>query len=217
VIEPYLRPGDTFVDGGANVGKYTLPACALVGAAGRVIAIEPNPLAADLLAAALVPYPQARLVRAALTPSATGPTPLYWIDDTAQSSLFRTGLVAHPTVTAWVPSITLDLACGADRVDVIKLDLQGAEILALEGGPRVTRDARTLILEVWPEGWRAAGRTVADLRALLSPQGWQPIKPLTKLFRCGPQAETRRFQWADLEAMMTAWTGQSHCDFLFQR
>lgn len=38
-----LRPGDVFVDIGANAGIYTLTAARHVGAAGRVIAIEPNP------------------------------------------------------------------------------------------------------------------------------------------------------------------------------
>jgi FkbM family methyltransferase len=41
-IQRYLRPGDTFVDIGANVGVYTLLAAALVGARGRVHAFEPG-------------------------------------------------------------------------------------------------------------------------------------------------------------------------------
>ena len=36
-----LSPGDVFVDGGANVGLFTLAAAAKVGATGKVIAIEP--------------------------------------------------------------------------------------------------------------------------------------------------------------------------------
>jgi FkbM family methyltransferase len=39
----WLRPGAVFVDVGANIGCYTLPAADIVGSAGRVIAIEASP------------------------------------------------------------------------------------------------------------------------------------------------------------------------------
>lgn len=44
-----VRPGDTFVDVGANLGMITLLACRLVGDSGRVLACEPNPRLADRL------------------------------------------------------------------------------------------------------------------------------------------------------------------------
>lgn len=42
-MERYLRPGDGFIDVGANVGVYTLLAAGWVGAAGRVESFEPFP------------------------------------------------------------------------------------------------------------------------------------------------------------------------------
>src|SRR4029079_6403356 len=48
-IKRYLRPGDAFIDAGANVGIYTLFAAQLVGPSGSVIAFEPDPGAADRL------------------------------------------------------------------------------------------------------------------------------------------------------------------------
>jgi len=44
-LECLLRPGDTFVDVGANIGLFSLRAAHRVGPAGHVIAIEPNPIA----------------------------------------------------------------------------------------------------------------------------------------------------------------------------
>lgn len=45
----YLRPGDAFIDVGANVGLYTLLALSLVGEEGLVQAFEPNPEVASRL------------------------------------------------------------------------------------------------------------------------------------------------------------------------
>ena len=41
-VRSYLRAGDTFVDIGANVGRYTVPAAHRVGPIGRVLALEPT-------------------------------------------------------------------------------------------------------------------------------------------------------------------------------
>ena len=44
-----IKPGDTVIDIGANLGYYTLLAGDLVTATGRVVAVEPNPLVFELL------------------------------------------------------------------------------------------------------------------------------------------------------------------------
>ncbi len=47
-IQDYLKPGDTFIDIGANVGLYTLLALSIVGKTGHVHAFEPNASTAKL-------------------------------------------------------------------------------------------------------------------------------------------------------------------------
>ncbi len=42
-----LRPGDTFLDCGANVGYFSFLAAPLVGEKGRVISVDPNPYCID--------------------------------------------------------------------------------------------------------------------------------------------------------------------------
>jgi hypothetical protein len=49
LLRRLLKPGDTFVDAGANVGVYSLAAAAAVGSTGRVIACEPAPSTMQLL------------------------------------------------------------------------------------------------------------------------------------------------------------------------
>lgn len=49
LLERVLRPGDSFLDIGANIGYFTIFGAALVGFNGRVHAFEPNPRTFDLL------------------------------------------------------------------------------------------------------------------------------------------------------------------------
>ena len=44
-VRDILKPGNTFLDVGANVGHYTTLAASLVGSKGRVVAFEPSPYA----------------------------------------------------------------------------------------------------------------------------------------------------------------------------
>jgi FkbM family methyltransferase len=53
VLERVLRPGDTFVDIGAQFGLYTIQAAARVGGDGRVHSFEPQQRSADLLASSI--------------------------------------------------------------------------------------------------------------------------------------------------------------------
>ena len=48
-ILDFLRPGDTFIDAGANIGLFTLLALSVVGEKGHVHAFEPNPLVSAML------------------------------------------------------------------------------------------------------------------------------------------------------------------------
>ncbi|HSN66264.1 MAG TPA: hypothetical protein VLS94_06460, partial [Fusibacter sp.] len=48
-VQRYLRPGDNFIDIGANIGEYTLLACSIIGDSGSVSAFEPVPKTVDRL------------------------------------------------------------------------------------------------------------------------------------------------------------------------
>jgi FkbM family methyltransferase len=77
-------------------------------------------------------------------------------DSTASSSIFapKEHLVEHPTVKfekrIKVPTITIELWAqqyGVDHIDFLWLDMQGAELCALQGMGRLIETARALHLE----------------------------------------------------------------------
>ncbi|MBY0329394.1 MAG: FkbM family methyltransferase [Acetobacteraceae bacterium] len=134
-----LRPGDLAVDGGAHAGLHTWPIAERVGPAGRVLAIEPIPeLAAALRpAAAARGLPQVEVIEAALADRG-GTAEFVWV----RNSPGYSGL--HPRPYPFTPDIERiavrtvrldDLLDGATRPwRFAKLDLEGGELRALQGG-----------------------------------------------------------------------------------
>jgi len=126
-----------FVDAGANVGFYTLLASRLVGPTGRVLAIEMMPATADILRqhVAINDCTNVELVEKALSDRA---------GDTIMAKV-PAGKHGQATVADFahaydsfeeheVQTTTLDEVCGGrDRIALLKLDLEGAELHALAG------------------------------------------------------------------------------------
>ncbi len=132
-----VRPGDRVLDVGANVGQYTVLASRRVGPGGKVYAVEPNPRMLELLRAT---------VRDNGTDNVQVLECAAWDEDT---TLFLEvceadnagGAFTSPTplqgpAEAGLPARRLDRVLGdlgCDRLDVVKIDIEGSELPALRG------------------------------------------------------------------------------------
>jgi FkbM family methyltransferase len=176
VLRQVLRPGQTFVDIGANLGWFSLLGASVVGPKGQVVAIEPNPLNVALLrkSAAENGFGNISAICVALG-EAPGAAALE-----TDGSNGRVVPVAGPpegpieasfVVACW-PLDKVLASAGLERVDVIKLDVEGAEPLVLRGGvATITRDRPSIITEFYPlalEGapWGSAAGYLEELRHL---------------------------------------------------
>ena len=133
----HLKPGDVFVDVGAHVGYYTLLAAKLVGESGKVIAVEPNPptivrLERDI---ALNPFRNIVVRKVACTDKET--TLKFFqapVENTGESSINKSN--AREGAEISVPGVPLDKIVqelGIKRVDLVKIDVEGAEMSVLGG------------------------------------------------------------------------------------
>lgn len=132
-LDRLLGPGDVFVDVGANVGYHTFRAASLVGVDGRVVAVEANPENARLLAHTIESN---RLTNVELVPLALAGGRGYvsfgthvgsnggFLPDGASTTGSGRGTI--------VPTIALD-DLGLDRVAVVKIDVEGAEGIVIDG------------------------------------------------------------------------------------
>lgn len=139
LLNARLRPGMVVLDIGAHLGEYTLRASRLVGRSGQVHAFEPDPVMFDYLQqnAARSPVENITVQQAAIADQ-PGEMQFAVQSEPSISSLVPTtgSLKRAPVRTITVPVQTIDGYCaehGLERVDFIKIDIEGAELLALRG------------------------------------------------------------------------------------
>ena len=151
-IADHLGEGETFWDIGAHAGYHTIMAARTVGARGRVIAVEPDPESCAILSEqlALNSIGNCTVIQGAVADRG-GPLTLRRLRvDTRRSALQAVGRSDGEAIQ--VPGMTLDeLATRYPRPQMLKMDIEGAEVLALPGGERMFRGAdrpRHLIIGV---------------------------------------------------------------------
>jgi FkbM family methyltransferase len=173
-----LAPGMTIVDAGANVGFYTEIFSRLVGETGRVYAFEPDAFCSTILRERVGRFPvdNVRIVTSAV--GATNGTVTFYtsLRDRAESRThpFATHV---PAETASVPLVSLDAFCaenGIGRIDVVKMDVEGAEVGVLEGMRRIFAENPPggLFIEFSPAQLRAAGATPDAFWKILAGAGY---------------------------------------------
>jgi FkbM family methyltransferase len=169
-----LRPGDTFVDVGANFGLFTTVAAKKVGASGRVVAIEPHPVLIRRLKFNIAAngFDQVTVVETAVGDQAGEATFYANMASFAESSLKLEAGEAkkHQQQATRVPVTTL-LQIVEDakltRIDALKIDIEGFEDRALvpffDTAPKALWPRRVLIEVIHAEDW--AADCVAKMRA----------------------------------------------------
>jgi FkbM family methyltransferase len=174
-LDRTLRRGMTFIDVGANDGLYTLFAARRVGRRGRAVAVEPSSRERANLECNLA---RNRLRRVAVVPTALAEeagNAVLQIAPALHGGHNTLGGFAHEGVSAIgterVPVETLDgLAkrLGLGKVDVIKIDVEGAEVRVLEGGRALLKASRpVLLIEANEDALRKQATSAEELLALL--------------------------------------------------
>jgi FkbM family methyltransferase len=149
-IKEHLKPGHGFIDAGANIGWFTLLAAKLVGKEGRVCSLEPRSEVFALLEHSLRDNrfeDRCHAFRAGLWSERTTMT-LHWSksgDNQGGATLDPTcSLESHNTES--VDLLRLDDMQIDSEINMIKIDVEGAEYRALLGAESLIRNNRPLII-----------------------------------------------------------------------
>lgn len=175
-----LRPGMSFVDVGANEGLFTLLASAVVGSSGAVHAFEPSPRERSRL--------ESNIELNGLTNVHVHPVAL---GSEQQIGSLRVSNQEHPgqstlggfsyretaeVYSVEVPVETLDHVVESeriDRIDLIKIDVEGSETAVLRGARESVRRFRPMIIvEAQETSLRQMGSSTLELMDLIRGFGY---------------------------------------------
>lgn len=168
-----LAPGATVVDVGASIGLYTLLASQVIGPNGRVVALEPDPRAYAQLCANIATNGSTnvmplRLAAATRYESRT----LYLGDQSTVTGLHHGGHPERTISEEQIHCLPVDmLAANMMCVNVVKIDVEGAELQVLDGMTLMFSQRWTglkLFVEVHPGPLSAQGRSSGEVLELLS-------------------------------------------------
>ena len=184
-VRAVLRPGEVFVDVGANVGALTLAAARSVGPGGCGVAVEAHPRVCGYLLEnlALNQVDWVEVAGCALGRDRG----VVRFSDRREDDQNAVG----PDESLEVEQRTLDEVCaGLGDIALLKLDVEGYEPEVLLGGRRTLERTRCVYLEMWDAHLRRYGWTAPQVISLLEEAGFSVyrcsngrLEPLERPFR----------------------------------
>lgn len=159
LVRELIKPGMNVLDIGANIGYFTLIFSDLAGDSGRVWAFEPEPKNFSMLSENLRvnSIKNVEAVPKALSRERGHLTLFLDKSNLGNMSLSSENIPDHGGRVE-VETVSLDECIGDQRVDFIKIDVQGAEGVVFDGAERViSKNKPKILVEFWPYGLKNLG------------------------------------------------------------
>lgn len=208
VFSKAIGPGMNIVDIGAHIGYYTLIAAKRSGPTGKVFAFEPEPRNFSLLSKNVSANKNdtVTVINTALSDS-SGTRDLFLEKYNKGHHSFATN--DHATETIKVKTLTLDEALkqfGSPKIDVLKIDIEGAEPIVLRGMKETIARSPNIIIftEVYPRSMAKLGESALTYLVDLSSLGFSlshmdektsslvPIVDISSFVKSFPRGESFR-------------------------
>lgn len=178
-IEQHTEPGDVCFDVGCQWGIFSLLMAEIVEDSGQVYAFDPIPYHINALhkSAEQNYFSNVSGYQVAVTDE-MGETKVYpHATNTGASSLHRDSV--SQGLPLIVPTITLESFCERNRInspDLIKIDVEGAELQVLKGALPVLSPETTVLMEIHPTNLN--NKEVNELFSLMDSRG--DLKDISK-------------------------------------
>ncbi len=173
-----VRAGDRIADVGAFIGLYALALGKRIGATGRVTAFEPDEHSCAVVRRHIELNGLRDRVEAVRSAVGTVDGEIWFTaDKNIQNQIAQPGAAgAKP-----VPSVTLDAYFKGQRLDLLKVDVEGFEEEVLKGAEQLlgdpTRAPRLIYVEVHPYNWHLCGTTSESLLGRLARHSYSVEHP----------------------------------------
>lgn len=190
-LKSVVSPGNVCVDVGANVGFFTHLFAAQAGSTGRVVAIEPILRNARLIELNSVINGTGNIVHVvnkAVSESETGVITFSLRSDSASSSIEENvgapdrdnplGTTTKKIVVDTEPIDNIIQSLNLDRIDILKMDIEGYEYNALKGMSKLLANEslrpRVMMIELLTAHLRCYGNSIDQVIDLLAAYGYSP-------------------------------------------
>ena len=212
-----VNEGDTVFDIGANIGAHTLPLAKLVGRHGVVAAFEPTDYAFEKLRRNLGLNPilahRVTAVQALLVGSA---------EDQKPDAIPSSWSLIEPSLSENIHPVhkgTYNSLSGAkviqldqwveenniDRLDFVKIDVDGFEVDVLEGARKTLKRFRPqIMMEFAPYVFRERGRTFNELITFLRQEGYHAREVHGKVVELSPSLEQSILHGESINVILNA-------------
>ncbi|MCX6715589.1 MAG: FkbM family methyltransferase [Candidatus Taylorbacteria bacterium] len=172
-----VKAGMNVLDIGANIGYYTVIASRLTGSSGQVFAFEPEPVNQEFLKKNIAINSLKNVTPVAMALSNTvGKHKLYLTEDNKGTHALADNRSTGKYIL--VDTNTLDAFLdkhGSPRIDIMKVDIEGAEALALDGMYQTLSGNPNIMLfvEIHPRAIARFGRSAEELLGKLFGLGFE--------------------------------------------
>jgi FkbM family methyltransferase len=150
-VKKFLKQGDSFIDGGANIGYYSLMASKLVGQKGSVYAFEPTPATFKRLCDNISLNELQNVKPYQMGLGSDDGELEYFISNInpVNNSFVKSELNSHPgsnVIKVKIARLDTIFPDGIDNLSVIKLDVEGYENEVILGAKNLIQKSRPAII-----------------------------------------------------------------------
>jgi FkbM family methyltransferase len=179
-IRRILAPGMSYIDVGAHIGLLTLAGARAVGEMGSVLAIEPTPETFELLSRTIAGNDLRKSVKAlsVAAGSHAGRRRFHTGTVLGHNSFYRPEDHASDRLASEIDVDVArldDLVSAGTRVDLVKIDAEGAELEILAGMRRIVAEnpSMAIIAEFGPSHLARSGTTPQEWLSTFGDQGFE--------------------------------------------
>jgi FkbM family methyltransferase len=188
-LRTFLRPGQVVVDVGANIGTHAIVSALQVGPAGRVFACEAHPATAGYLRSNIRLNGLEPVIEVIESAAGEARSEAVFSDERSDD---QNHVVMVRTEGIRVPVETLDSLIPKQPVDLLKIDVEGFELMVLRGSCDTLSRTRAIYFEAWDQHFARYAYCFADLFdflllhefTIMNPQTQKPIARTERMARC---------------------------------
>lgn len=169
ILKSILRPGDVYVDVGANIGHLAIEASLIVGKLGRVFAFEAHPRTAHFLRQNI------RLNKLSNIQVAQVAVGSYfgWVSFSDNRSDDQNMVTELGSIV--VPLVTLDALLSDESPTLLKIDVEGFEKFVLMGAENLLERTQFIYFEAWDDHFEKNNYDFSEIFIFLQRKGFEII------------------------------------------